>query len=115
MEDGDVKDFHRMPRLAFVLSTMLLVSSCGTESVIALGAGLANFIHTDQLPTDYVAERASKKQCNLLKSLEDGGPMCRDSFERRIIEKPIYCYRTIGKPTCYTTPDPYGTGASQIR
>ena len=41
--------------------------------------------------------------------------MCRDSFERQIIEKPIYCYRTLGRPTCYATPDPYGTGAERIR
>ncbi len=106
-------------RIAFIapLAAMgFLVSSCGgPESVFALGAGLANFVHTDKLPTDYVAEYASGKQCNLLKSLDDGGPLCRDSFERQIIEKPIYCYRTIGQPTCYSTPDPYGSGARQIQ
>ncbi len=96
-------------------SILLLVSSCGTESVYALGVGLANFVYTDKIPTDYLAEQASGKECNLLKSIEDGGPMCRDSFERQIIEKPIYCYRTLGQPTCYATPDPYGTGAERIR
>ena len=115
VEEGGVRNFHRVRRLAVTLSILLLVSSCGAESVIALGAGLASFVHTDQVPTDYIAERASGKQCDLLKSLEYGGPLCRNTFERRIIEKPIYCYRTIGKPTCYATPDPYGTGATQIR
>ncbi|MEX2617564.1 MAG: hypothetical protein WD767_15860 [Alphaproteobacteria bacterium] len=102
--------------LAPIAALAILAASCGgTESVFALGAGLASFVHTDKLPTDYVAEYASGKQCNLLKSLEDGGPLCRDSFERNIIEKPIYCYRTIGEPTCYATPDPYGVGARQIQ
>lgn len=105
-----------MKILVPVAAMAFLVASCGgTESVFALGVGLANFVHTDKLPTDYVAEYASGKECNLLKSIEDGGPMCRDSFERNIIERPIYCYRTIGQPTCYATPDPYGTGAQQIQ
>jgi hypothetical protein len=116
-EEASVPGWFSAIRLPVVFApiVMLAVASCGTESVIAIGAGLASFIHTDQVPTDYVAEYASGKQCNLLKSLEDGGPMCRDFFERRIIEKPIYCYRTIGEPTCYATPDPYGTGAVPIR
>lgn len=103
-------------RPCLLLASMLfLLVSCGTESVYVLGAGLANFVYTDKLPTDYIAEQASGKECNLLKAIEDGGPMCRDSFDRQIIEKPIYCYRTLGQPTCYATPDPYGTGAERIR
>lgn len=105
---------RRWPCL-LLIPILLVLNSCGTESVYALGAGLANFVYTDKIPTDYIAEHASGKQCNLLKSIEDGGPMCRDSFERQIIEKPIYCYRTLGQPTCYATPDPYGTGAERIR
>ena len=96
-------------------SILFLLTACGTESVYVIGTGLANFVHTDNLPTDYIAERASGKEFNLLKSIEDGGPMCRDSFKREVIEKPIYCYRTLGQPTCYATPDPYGTGAERIR
>lgn len=96
-------------------SILFLLASCGTESVFLIGAGLANFVYTDKIPTDYIAEQASGKECNLLKAIEDGGPMCRDSFERHIVEKPVYCYRTLGRPTCYATPDPYGTGAERIR
>ncbi len=105
----------RVTPCLILVPILFLFASCGTESVFALGAGLANFVYTDKLPTDYIAERASGKECNLLKAIEDGGPMCRDSFVRQIIEKPIYCYRTLGQPTCYATPDPYGTGAERIR
>ncbi len=115
--DEAVESNHQGRRLSclILVPLLLLLSSCGTESVYAVGAGLANFVYTDKIPTDYIAEQASGKQCNLLKSIEDGGPMCRDSFDRQIIEKPIYCYRTLGTPTCYATPDPYGTGAERIR
>ena len=109
-------EFQGRAQPCLILASILfLLTACGTESVYVTGPGLANFVHTDKLPTDYIAERASRKECNLLKSIEDGGPMCRDSFKREVIEKPIYCYRTLGQPTCYATPDPYGTGAERIR
>jgi len=93
---------------------LILLASCGTDSVFALGASLANFVHTDQVPTDYIAEYASGQQCSLLKAIQDGGPLCREPT-RQITEKPIYCYRTLGVPTCYATPDPYGTGAQKVQ
>ncbi len=115
-EEAVESEYQGRARPCLILASILfLLTACGTESVYVISAGLANFVHTDKLPTDYIAERASGKECNLLKAIEDGGPMCRDSFKREIIEKPIYCYRTIGQPTCYATPDPYGTGAERIR
>jgi hypothetical protein len=93
---------------------LLLLASCGTQSAYLLGAGLANFVYSDQVPSDYVAEFASGKQCSLLKAIQDGGPLCRETATD-IVEKPIYCYRTLGQPTCYSTPDPYGTGARKIQ
>ena len=109
-------EFQGRAQLCLILASILfLLTACGTESIYVTGAGLANFVHTDKLPTDYIAERASGQECNLLKFIEDGGPMCRDSFKREVIEKPIYYYRTLGQPTCYATPDPYGTGAERIR
>ena len=121
MQRGDVEETnesetHGGRRSRPILVVLLLVlASCGTESVYVLGAGLANFVYTDQVPTDYIAQYASGKQCSLLKAIQDGGPLCRDSFTRQFIEKPIYCYRTLGQPTCYATPDPYGTGARKIQ
>ncbi|NKB58945.1 MAG: hypothetical protein GKS00_21660 [Alphaproteobacteria bacterium] len=115
-EEAVESEFQGRARPCLILASILfLLTSCGTESVFVLGAGLANFVYTDKVPTDYIAEAASGKECNLLQAIEDGGPMCRDSFEQQVIEKPIYCYRTLGQPTCYATPDPYGTGAERIR
>ena len=99
----------------FALFTLGLGGCGGVESVFVLGAGLANFIHTDRVPTDYIAEYASGQECNLLKSIEDGGPLCRNSFTRTVVEAPVYCYRTLGEPTCYVSPDPHKTGAQTIK
>jgi hypothetical protein len=99
----------------FSLAPFALSACGGAESVFVLGAGLANFIHTDRVPTDYIAEYASGQECNLLKSIEDGGPLCRNSFNPTVVEPPLYCYRTLGEPSCYVSPDPYKTGAQTIK
>lgn len=111
---------HRRPTsvktvVAVTFLTFNLAACGGAESVYVIGASLANFIHTDRVPLDYIAEYASGQECNLLKSIEDGGPLCRKSFTRTVIEPPLYCYRTIGKPSCYVSPDPYKTGAQTIK
>ncbi|MBT5107741.1 MAG: hypothetical protein HOM25_03585 [Rhodospirillaceae bacterium] len=100
---------------AFIAFAFNLTACGGPESAYLIGATLANFIHTDRVPIDYVAEYASGQECNLLKSIEDGGPLCRKSFTRTVIEPPLYCYRTLGEPSCYVSPDPYKTGAQTIR
>jgi hypothetical protein len=101
--------------IIFSLAPFALSACGGAESVFVLGAGLANFIHTDRVPTDYLAEYASGQECNLLKSIEDGGPLCRNSFNPTVVAPPLYCYRTLGEPSCYVSPDPYKTGAQTIK
>ena len=104
-----------MAVIIFTVAPFALSACGGPESVFVLGAGLANFIHTDRVPTDYIAEYASGQECNLLKSIEDGGPLCRNSFNPTVVEPPLYCYRTLGEPSCYVSPDPYKTGAQTIK
>ena len=94
---------------------MFLAAACGTGSFYMISAQLASFIQSDKLPFDYLAEFASGKECRSLVAMRDGGPLCRDSFDPKIYEKPIYCYRTIGTITCYSEPDPYKTNAEPVR
>ncbi|MGB0553099.1 MAG: hypothetical protein ACPGQV_11075 [Alphaproteobacteria bacterium] len=95
---------------------VLALSACGTGSFLVLSGSMANFIQTDKLPTDYVAEWASGKECRSLVAMKDGGPLCRKSFDPpRVYEKPIYCYRTLGRITCYDEPDPYRTSLQRVR
>jgi hypothetical protein len=93
-----------------------LVAACGSPSTVYLGgAMLANFVYTDKLPTDYLAEFASGQECNFLKSQKDGGPLCRDSFERVVYEPPLYCYRTLGEIACYDKRDPDRRTTTEVR
>jgi hypothetical protein len=95
---------------------MLVLSACGTNSFLVLSGSMANFIQTDKLPMDYVAEWASGKECRSLVAMKDGGPLCRKSFDPpRVYEKPIYCYRTLAQITCYDEPDPYRTSLQRVR
>lgn len=109
IDTGDVSASIVLRRLSAGLAVVLgvsLTAACGsTTSAYLIGAGLANFVYTDKLPTDYLAEFASGQECNLLKSLKDEGPLCRDSFERVVYERPHYCYRTLGEINCYERRD----------
>ena len=93
-----------------------LVAACGSPSTVYVGgAMLANFVYRDKLPTDYLAEFASGQECNFLKSQKDGGPLCRDSFERVVYEPPLYCYRTLGEIACYDKRDPDRRTTTEVR
>ncbi len=100
-------------RAIVVLAAITLMAACGTESVAIVGAGVASFIHTDRFPTDYIGELATGKQCDTLAALKTGAPFCRDPVQ--VYQRPLYCYRSLGAIECYTTPDPYGTGARQVK
>lgn len=101
--------------LLFVLFAGL-TAACGSATTFYVGSAvLANFVYTDKLPTDYLAEMASGEECSFLKAQKDGGPFCRESFERVVYEKPIYCYRTLAQIACYDKRDPYGPNSTQVR
>lgn len=111
-----IKKIYRRGVIATAMGACLLVVACGTEtSVYLLGAGMANFIQSDRLPQDYLAELVTGKECSTLKAMRDKGPLCRESFNPQIYEKPIYCYRTLGKVACYAQPDPYGPTTTRVQ
>ena len=94
---------------------VMALTACGSGSFLVLSGSMANFIQTDKLPSDYVAEWASGKECRTLVAMKDGGPLCRKSFDPpKVYEKPVYCYRTLGRITCYDEPDPYGTSTQRV-
>ena len=100
-----------------IVFSALLVTACGSLESFYLGSVLlANFVYTDKLPSDYVAEFASgEEECNFLKAQKDGGPLCRETFDRVVFERPLYCYRTLGKIACYEKPDPYGRTTTRVQ
>lgn len=100
-------------RIAAAMLTVLLAGCGTTGSVALLGTGMASFISTDKLPTDYVAEAATGLDCSALRASRDGGPVCRDKAAKEAAEEPVYCYRTLARINCYDKPNPYG--ASTVR
>ena len=107
----------RLRGLTFLLGmTLMGLTACGANSFLVLSGSVANFIQTDKLPTDYVAEWASGKECRALVAMKDGGPLCRKTFDTpRVYEKPVYCYRTLAAINCYDEPDPYRTSTQSVR
>lgn len=94
----------------------LIAAACGSTTTLFVGStALANFIYTDKLPSDYLAEFATGEECSFLKSQKDGGPLCRESFDRVVYERPIYCYRTLAEINCYDKPDPYGGTSTRVQ
>jgi hypothetical protein len=115
VDTESIRNGRRRSGLLLVICTALL-TACGSAATFYVGSAmLANFVYTDKLPTDYLAELASGQECSFLKAQEDGGPFCRDSFERVVYEAPLYCYRTLGEIACYDKRDPYGPTSTQVR
>ena len=117
MEDTREPHLHGRTGRGLLFGIMLLaLAACGSSSFLVLSSSVANFIQTDKLPPDYIAEWASGKECRTLVAMKDRGPLCRKSFEDpRVYEKPVYCYRTLGSITCYDEPDPYRTSTQRVR
>ena len=80
-----IKKGYRRGVIATAMASCFLAVACGTEtSVYLLGAGMANFIQSDRLPQDYLAELVTGKECSTLKAMRDKGPLCRESFNPKI-------------------------------
>jgi len=51
--------------------------------------------------------------CSYIRHLDDKGPLCRKET-RDVIERPLYCYRTLAAIECYEKRDPYGIGQRTV-
>ena len=45
--------------------------------------------------------------------INDQGPLCRRE-NPIVIERPLYCYRTLADIDCYVEPDPFNDGADIV-
>ena len=92
------------------------LAGCGVSETFAVGTmATTSIVLEDKLPTDYLAEAITGKDCNYIRKLDDGGPLCRSQDYGQVIEKPLYCYRSLGKVSCYRTPNPYGDGVPPVQ
>lgn len=79
----------------------------------AMAAATTTTINTQKLPTDIIASLFTGKDCSTPRQSVDGGPLCRP-YDQGVIEKPVYCYRSLADTTCYEEPDPYRDGAQPV-
>lgn len=105
----------RAAAAASLILAGLSVSGClgvGTAATVAAGT-TATVIAEDKLPTDFVAEAVTGQDCSYIRHLEDKGPLCRPK-QRQVIERPVYCYKTLADVECYAERDPYGIGQRTV-
>ncbi|MEQ8604569.1 MAG: hypothetical protein RIB45_14740 [Marivibrio sp.] len=98
------------------LAASLTLGGCiggvGTGALLAAGATTTTVLE-DKLPSDFIAEAVTGQDCSYIRQLEDKGPLCRPE-RREVIERPLYCYRTLGQIECFEERDPYGIGQRTV-
>jgi len=106
--------FPSIKRSFIAATAALMLAGCGAEpGFLAVAGATSTIVNTDKLPTDFIAEAVTGLDCNSIRQSRDKGPLCR-APEQRVIERPVYCYRTLGDMNCYEQPDPFGDGAQQV-
>lgn len=94
-----------------LVPALLLVAACSPgESAIMAGTTIISYLATDKPVSDHIIGQITNKECST-KRLIDGGKYCVDengnvTGTTVAQAEPSYCYHTLGKITCYTTPDP---------
>lgn len=113
---GNGKGIRGVRRVLALCFLMAPLAGCGgiEAPFLAAVSTTAMIINEGKVPTDYIAEAATGLDCNYIRSTVDKGPLCRPLAQREVIERPVYCYRTIASPNCYNKPDPYNIGARTI-
>jgi hypothetical protein len=82
--------------------------------LVALNA--ISYLETDKGVGDHIMSKMMHKDCAADRIVKDG-KMCRDDDTATLVaqQAPVYCYRTLGEITCYSTPDPYKAGAEMVQ
>ena len=101
---------------AGLLAASLALGGCiggvGTGALLAAGATTTTVME-DKLPSDFIAEAVTGQDCSYIRHVKDKGPLCRPE-RREVIERPLYCYRTLGQIECFEERDPYGIGQRTV-
>lgn len=85
---------------------LLLLTACGTESLVGAGLGVASLKTTQKTIADHAIGLVTDQDCSMLRA-QRGDAYCLsdDEMQARIPVQPEFCYRTIGEIDCYPAPD----------
>ncbi|MBP5856807.1 hypothetical protein KAJ83_07290 [Marivibrio halodurans] len=115
-EAGGARPSARLAVVAVLCALATGLSGCiggvSAPAVAAVGA-TATIVLEDKLPTDYLAEAVTGQDCSYIRHVEDKGPLCRPP-RREVVERPLYCYRTLADIECFEERDPYGIGQRTV-
>lgn len=64
-------------------------------------------VGTDKSIIDHAVSYSSGKDCSYV-YVEKGNHYCKEDEVQ--VKPQVYCYRTLGRATCYERPDPYNNG-----
>ena len=103
-----------LSRFKYMLVLFLLgsVAGCSTPMTISGAPAVAQFdvfsvVGTDKTIIDHLVSYTSGKDCSFV-YVEKGNRYCKE--DEPVIKPQVYCYSTLGRATCYETPDPFANG-----
>ena len=68
-------------------------------------------VGTDKTIVDHVVSISSGKNCSTVRR-EQGLHYCEEDEPE--VNPRVYCYKTLGRVTCYNQPDPYANRAQKV-
>lgn len=102
-------------RSAFPLMALAALAGCGP--VVSAGVpgaaqvDMLTVMGTEKTIVDHVISYSSGKDCSYV-NVERGNRYCKE--DEPVIKPRVHCYKTLASATCYTVPDPYGNGDSEL-
>ena len=116
-----------MVRALALMALLIPLSGCFlTTGPGMFAVGTATFINTKKTLIDHTASFLTGQDCSSLKysagegycqpfpSVEDGDAAEMDASQGTFVGYGPYCYRTIGKVTCYSSPDPLASEYARL-
>lgn len=91
-------------RFAALLSVFLFLGACGAFPPYAAVEGIT-VMSTDKTMADHAISLASGKNCSVIRK-EAGQTYCEEDENPNPVST-LYCYRTLGKITCYKEANPH--------
>ena len=88
-----------------------LAATPGGFNLISGQAEILSIIGTDKTITDHIVSLSSGKNCSTIRR-ERGLHYCEEDEPE--VKPQVYCYKTLGRVTCYNKPDPYLSGSRRL-
>jgi hypothetical protein len=103
-------------RAKAVVSVLLLggLTACGPTAATGVPGvaqiDILSVVGTDKSIVDHVVSYSSGKDCSYV-YVEKGNRYCKE--DEPIIKPQVFCYKSIGRATCYEQPDPHNNGSRE--